>query len=104
VVCRHWQLVTSWYSYSGWTLIVIERILLTHGSVLAPLHGLDYVSPSLVALAARKIYPHRLILVRPENERSLQWGSSMEAVQEALEGVGVEDIIEDVLAEVEVPV
>lgn len=74
------------------------------GSALAPLHGQTYVSPSLVTLAARKVYPHRIVLVRPENERSLQWGSSMIAVQEALEGITVEDIIEDVLAEVEAPV
>ncbi|KAF2104805.1 hypothetical protein NA57DRAFT_51606 [Rhizodiscina lignyota] len=71
---------------------------------LAPLHGVDYVSPSLVALAARKIYPHRIIITRPENERSVQWGSSPEAMHDALEGITVNDIIEDVLEEVEVPV
>ncbi|QDS77278.1 hypothetical protein FKW77_004010 [Venturia effusa] len=72
-------------------------------NALAPLHGIDYVTPSLVALAARKIYTHRLVITAPENERSTQWGSSVEAVAELLEGVTVEDIIEDVLETVQVP-
>ena len=83
-------------------LDIIE--LQTNGySALAPLHGLDYVSPSLVALAARKIYPHRIIITSPENERSMQWGSSLEAVKAVLEGVTVEDVIEEVLQSVEAP-
>ena len=74
-----------------------------HSSVLAPLHGLDYVSPSLVALAARKVYPHRIIITAPEDERSMQWGSSLEAVKAVLLGVTVEDVIEEVIQSVEVP-
>lgn len=70
---------------------------------LAPLHGLDYVPPSLVALAARKIYPHRLVLATTESEKSLLWGSDPEAVKELLEGLTVEDAIEDVLASIEAP-
>ncbi|KAL1624367.1 hypothetical protein SLS56_007836 [Neofusicoccum ribis] len=73
------------------------------GNALAPLHGLSYVPPSLVALATRKIYPHRIVLTTPENERSMQWGSSLEAVREVLDGVTVDDVIEDVLHQVEVP-
>lgn len=61
------------------------------------------MTPSLVALAARKIYPHRIVLTTPENERSLQWGSDIEAVRQMLDGVVVEDVIDDVLAQVEVP-
>lgn len=72
-------------------------------STLAPLHGLDYMSPSMVALAARKIYPHRIVITAPENERSMQWGSSLEAVKAVLEGVTPEDVIEEVLESVEVP-
>ena len=72
-------------------------------SALAPLHGLSYVTPSLVALAARKIYPHRIAITSPENERSMQWGSSLDAVKAVLEGVTVEDVIEEVLQSVEVP-
>ncbi|KAH9877688.1 hypothetical protein J1614_002905 [Plenodomus biglobosus] len=75
----------------------------TLAHVLAPLHSLDYVSPSLVALAARKIYPHRIVITSPENERSMQWGSSLDAVKAVLEGVTVEDVVEEVLESVEVP-
>ena len=70
---------------------------------LAPLHGLTFVTPSLVALAARKIYPHKIILVTPERERSMQWGSSLDAVKAVLEGVTEEDVIEEVLQSVEMP-
>ncbi|KAH7371284.1 hypothetical protein BKA66DRAFT_424316 [Pyrenochaeta sp. MPI-SDFR-AT-0127] len=75
----------------------------TLAHALAPLHGLNYVSPSLVALAARKIYPHRIIITAPENERSMQWGSSLSAVKAVLHGVTVEDVVEEVLQSVEVP-
>ncbi|KAI6084784.1 hypothetical protein F4821DRAFT_242308 [Hypoxylon rubiginosum] len=70
---------------------------------LAAVHGLDYVTPSLIGLAAKKIYPHRLQIVTPEQERSMQWGSSRTAVEALLESVGPEDVIEDVLAEVMAP-
>ena len=58
---------------------------------------------SALAMAARKIYPHRIVITAPENERSMQWGSSLEAVKAVLEGVTVEDVIEEVLESVEVP-
>ena len=61
------------------------------------------MSPSMVALAARKIYPHRIVITAPENERSMQWGSSLEAVKAVLEGVTPEDVIEEVLESVEAP-
>ncbi|KAI4723673.1 hypothetical protein E4T48_00131 [Aureobasidium sp. EXF-10727] len=70
---------------------------------LAPLHGLNYVPPSLVALAARKVYPHRLILATPNTERSMQWGSDFRAVDQVLKGVTVDDAIESVLSSVEAP-
>jgi hypothetical protein len=57
----------------------------------------------MVALAARKIYPHRIVITEAEKERSMQWGSSLEAVKAVLEGVTVEDVIEEVLESVEVP-
>ncbi|KAH8812060.1 hypothetical protein F5884DRAFT_784265 [Xylogone sp. PMI_703] len=65
--------------------------------LLASLHGLTFVTPSLVALAARKVYLHRIQIVRPEHDRSMQWGSNLEVVREVLEGVCPEDVIEDVL-------
>lgn len=70
---------------------------------LAPLHQLDYVTPSLVALAARKIYPHRIIITAPENERSMQYGSQLAAVAALLDGVTPEQIIEEVIESVEAP-
>ncbi|KAK4192875.1 hypothetical protein QBC35DRAFT_481998 [Podospora australis] len=71
---------------------------------LAPLHGLDYVTPSLIALAAKKVYLHRLTLVgSADKERSMQWGSELGAVNALLEDVGPEDVIEEVLGSVGVP-
>ncbi|KAI9878614.1 MAG: hypothetical protein M1830_000381 [Pleopsidium flavum] len=70
---------------------------------LATLHSLNHVTPSLVALAARKIYPHRISITTPENERSMQYGSELAAVTAMLEGVTPEVIIDEVLAAVEVP-
>ena len=70
---------------------------------LAPLHRLDYVTPSLVALAAKKVYLHRIRIVAPDKERSMQWGSELAAIRALLDGVGPEDVIEDVLAMVAAP-
>jgi MoxR-like ATPase len=88
---------------AGGVSALATRHLLSLSHVLAPLHGLDYVSPGLVTLAARKVYPHRIVLATQDNERSLMWGSDVEAVREMLEGVTVEDVIEDVLASVPTP-
>ncbi|CAK7273757.1 hypothetical protein SEPCBS57363_005813 [Sporothrix epigloea] len=80
---------------------------------LAPLHRLDYVTPALVALAARKTYLHRIRTVpvgqkgsRPAtvHERSMQWGSEKAAVEALLERISPEDVIDDVLASVAPPV
>ena len=71
---------------------------------LAPLHGLDYVTPSLVALAARKVYLHRIQVVDdPSKERSVQWGSDVGMVRGMLEGVGAEEVLDEVLGAVGVP-
>ncbi|KAI0112693.1 hypothetical protein F4776DRAFT_346490 [Hypoxylon sp. NC0597] len=70
---------------------------------LGALHGLDYVTPSLVGLAVKKVYPHRIRIVTPERERSMQWGSDLAAVEALLEGVNAEYVIEDVLSLVEPP-
>jgi MoxR-like ATPase len=71
---------------------------------LAPLHGLDYVTPSLVALAARKVYLHRLRVVAAKGERSMQWGSELAAIEAILDGVGPDEVIEEVLGAVPAPV
>ena len=71
--------------------------------ILATLHSQTFVTPSLVALAARKIYPHRIELATPATERSMQWGSDLDAVAAEIEGATPESIIEDILAMVECP-
>ncbi|KAI4140946.1 MAG: hypothetical protein L6R39_005582 [Caloplaca ligustica] len=68
-----------------------------------PLHGLNFVTPSLVDLAARKVFTHRIVLTVPDRERSLQYGSDLAAVSAYLGGVTPESIIEDVIASVETP-
>ncbi|KAL3957343.1 ATPase associated with various cellular activities AAA_3 protein [Purpureocillium lilacinum] len=70
---------------------------------VAPLHKLDYVTPALVGLAARKVYLHRIRITSPAKERSMQWGSKLEAVQSILDGVGPEEVIEEVLEMVTAP-
>lgn len=61
------------------------------------------MTPSLVALAARKIYPHRIVITTPEDERSMQYGSDLTAVAALLEGITPEAIMDEVLASVEAP-
>lgn len=56
-----------------------------------------------MVLAAKKIYTHRIEIVQPQNERSLQWGSDLEAITEILSGVGAEEVIDDAIEAVEVP-
>lgn len=97
-------LFMRWSRYvAGGASALATRHLRTIVQALAPLHGLTYCPPSLVALAARKIYPHRLVLATIDNERSLQWGSDPKVVQEMLEGVTVEDAIDIILKSVEAP-
>lgn len=71
---------------------------------LAPLHGLEFVTPALVGVAARKVYLHRIKMVEPAKERSMQWGSELGAIERLLEGWGPEDVVEEVLAVVSAPV
>jgi hypothetical protein len=71
---------------------------------MAVLHGLDYATPALVVLALRKIYLHRIrIVTDPSKERSVQWGSEVAAVEQLLEGVGPEEVTEEVIDMVDVP-
>lgn len=74
---------------------------------LAALHGLGFVTASLVGLAVRKVYGHRIVIVGEggmmERERSVQWGSEGEAVGAVMGGWGVEEVVEDVLGMVGVP-
>lgn len=84
------------YQFHHQVLTVVDRCL-------APLHGVDYVPPSLVALATTKIYRHRISVARPQDDRSMMYGSDINAVETILSDATPESIIEDVLAEVEAP-
>ncbi|KAJ5690021.1 hypothetical protein N7462_004413 [Penicillium macrosclerotiorum] len=66
--------------------------------LLAPLHGIDYLTPSIVALAARKVFRHRIIVTTPRDDRSLQYGSDMGAVSHVLVHVTPDSILDGVLA------
>ena len=66
--------------------------------LLAPLHGVDFVTPSIVALAARKVFRHRIIVASPDDDRSLQYGSDLEAVSHVLADVTPDTILDGVLA------
>ncbi|KAM0335793.1 hypothetical protein ACHAQA_000843 [Verticillium albo-atrum] len=70
---------------------------------LAPLHQLDYATPGLVGLALKKIYLHRIQIVESEQERSMQWGSELEAVEALLEDIGPEEVMDEVLEMVMTP-
>lgn len=66
--------------------------------LLAALHGLDYLTPSIAALAAKKVFRHRIIIAKPEDDRSLQYGSDLETVSQVLANVGPEEVLDSVLA------
>ncbi|CAG8414164.1 unnamed protein product [Penicillium salamii] len=66
--------------------------------LLAPLHGIDFLTPSIVALAARKIFRHRIIITTPGEDRSLQYGSNIHAVSHVLSEVTADSILDGVLA------
>ncbi|KAJ5431105.1 hypothetical protein N7445_008837 [Penicillium cf. griseofulvum] len=66
--------------------------------LLAPLHGIDYMTPSIVALAARKVFRHRIIVTPPGEDRSLQYGSNLHAVSHVLADVTPDSILDGVLA------
>lgn len=78
-----------WYSY-------VHR-------TLASLHGVDFLTPSVVCLAAKKVYRHRIVVARPEDDRSIQYGSHLSSVAMLLKGVDADQIINSVISEVEVP-
>ncbi|KAJ5315670.1 hypothetical protein N7476_005977 [Penicillium atrosanguineum] len=65
---------------------------------LAPLHGIDYLTPSIVALAARKVFRHRIVVANPEDDRSLQYGSGLGAISSVLVDVTPDSILDGVLA------
>ncbi|KAL5046113.1 hypothetical protein BDW71DRAFT_71084 [Aspergillus fruticulosus] len=65
--------------------------------LLAVIHGIDYLTPSIVALAANKVFRHRIVVAKPEDDRSLQYGSDLSAVAKVLEYATPDTILESVL-------
>ncbi|OOO05273.1 hypothetical protein OAory_01067890 [Aspergillus oryzae] len=65
--------------------------------LLAALHGIDYLTPSIVALAAKKVFRHRIIVANPEDDRSLQYGSDLKAVAQVLSYATPDTILDSVL-------
>ncbi|KAJ4290554.1 hypothetical protein N0V90_010771 [Kalmusia sp. IMI 367209] len=62
------------------------------------------VGGGISAMATRQFgVLSQIVITSPENERSMQWGSSLNAVKAVLEGVTPDDVVEEVLQSVEVP-
>jgi hypothetical protein len=70
---------------------------------LSALFGRDFVIPTIVKLAVRKLIPLHLILMPPEHEPTLIYGSDIELVKELMKRVTPEIVVEDVLRKVSVP-
>ncbi|KAL1888665.1 hypothetical protein Cpir12675_006095 [Ceratocystis pirilliformis] len=70
---------------------------------LAPLHQIDFVTPALVVLATRKVYPHRIVVATSRQDRSVQWGSDAKVIDGVLEGFAADEVIEDVIKMVAAP-
>ena len=71
---------------------------------LAPFHGIDFVTPSLVALAAKKIYPHRIVIATPNRERTTQFGTDLATARDLVVNLGPEKVIQNVLDTVKCPI
>ena len=61
------------------------------------------MTPQLIDMAARKVYPHRVQIVNAESERSLQYGSDLSAVEQHLSDYRASRVIDETLERVEVP-
>lgn len=77
---------------------VREYHLTNVNRLLAALHGIDYCTPSITALAAKKVFRHRIVVSKPEDDRSLQYGSDLKTVSRVLAHVTPEEILDSVLA------
>lgn len=95
----------SFFSPSQYMVLVTLSKTLTHRSTrsLAPLHGVNYLTPSIVALAAKKVYRHRIMIASADEDRSLQYGSHRDAVSRLLKDINTDAIIDNVIGEVEAP-
>lgn len=71
---------------------------------LAPLHGIDFVTPSLMELAAKKVFSHRMVIAQADRERSTQFGSNIDAVKAYVDSLTAETVVDLVLAKVPPPI
>ncbi|RMZ84843.1 hypothetical protein DV737_g1000, partial [Chaetothyriales sp. CBS 132003] len=71
--------------------------LLDLAKYLAPLHGIDFVTPSLVGLAAKKVYMHRLIISSPRRDSGRKHDHNIDASKQQLVERDPEEVIESVL-------
>lgn len=82
----------------------VSPYLANFDSCLTLLHGQTYATPAIIGLASRKVYRHRVEITTAAYERSTQYGSQQAIISSILSGATPENVIEIVLAEVEVPV
>jgi hypothetical protein len=64
---------------------------------------MDYLTPSIIAIAAKKTFSHRTIMATPDRDRSLQYGSEINAVSRILEEETQETVVESVVDSIEPP-
>lgn len=67
------------------------------------LHGTLYATPSIVAVAARKIFPLKIELCQPSNEPTLHYGSDVNLLNKWVLKWNSEMVIDDVLNSVSAP-
>lgn len=71
---------------------------------LCVLFNKGFVIPSIIKLAARKLLPLKIRMIKPEHEPSLQWGSDPELVNELMKRMTPQLVVEDILKKVSPPV
>ncbi|KAK9493550.1 hypothetical protein V1508DRAFT_88503 [Lipomyces doorenjongii] len=70
---------------------------------LCPFHGISFATPSIVVIAARKTYSHRITISSPEDDRSVLYGSETEALSKFIQHWTPDVVLDDVLDTVPVP-
>jgi MoxR-like ATPase len=71
--------------------------------MLCVLHDYDFATPSLVAVAARKLFPFRVQVCEPIDEPSLKYGGDIKIVTQWMKKWDAELIVEDVINAVPPP-
>ncbi|KAK9462684.1 uncharacterized protein V1516DRAFT_670890 [Lipomyces oligophaga] len=71
---------------------------------LCPLHGITYATPSIVSIATRKTFTHRIAIPLPEDERSVAYGSQLDAVEKFLSYWTPDLVLDDIIDTVAAPV